>query len=124
MNSMRTTVIVPSAGREGMLHRCLDSLCAMTVAPGQILVVFQGTEQPHLTAAIQQRHPAVTVMWTPRQGAAAARNAGAMKTEADLLAFVDDDCTVHPAWLKSYLDLFATDPTVAAAGGRVVPASS
>jgi GT2 family glycosyltransferase len=121
---MRTAVIVPSAGREHLLYRCLDSLCAMTVVPGDILVVFQGAEQPHRSAAIQQRYPAVRVVWIPRHGAAAARNAGATATDADLLAFVDDDCTVHPAWLRCFLDHFAADPALAAAGGRVVAASS
>lgn len=124
MNLVRTAVIVPSAGREHLLYRCLDSLCAMTVVPGEILVVFQGAEEPHRSAAIEQRYPAVRVVWAPRRGAAAARNAGAMATDAGLLAFVDDDCTVHPAWLRCYLDLFAADPLVAAAGGKVVPASS
>ncbi len=121
---MRTAVIVPSAGREQLLYRCLDSLCAMTVAPDAILFVFQGVEQPQRSASIQQLYPAVQVLWIPRRGASPARNAGATATDADLLTFVDDDCTVHPAWLQCLLNHFAADPALAVAGGRVVPASS
>ncbi|MER3436602.1 MAG: hypothetical protein C4346_02700 [Chloroflexota bacterium] len=124
MNQMRTAVIIPTAGRERLLCRCLDSLLAMTALPGEVFVVFQGAERPQLADAIQQRYPAVTVGCTPRRGAAAARNAGAVWAGADLLAFVDDDCKVHPAWLQCYLDHFVDDPKLAAAGGSVVPASS
>jgi GT2 family glycosyltransferase len=105
-----------------MLHRCLDSLAAMTVMPASIIVVFQGAEDAALRRKLADRHPKVTVIWAQRQGAAAARNAGAAVADAcDLLLFVDDDCTVDPAWLTCYLDAFAADPLVAAAGGRVLP---
>lgn len=121
---MRTAVIVPTAGRERLLCRCLDSLLAMTVLPDEMYVVFQGDERPRLADVIQQRYPTVTVGCTPRRGAAAARNAGAAWTGADLLAFVDDDCTVHPSWLQCYLRHFADDPSLAAAGGRILPPPS
>jgi GT2 family glycosyltransferase len=96
----------------------------MTVLPDEVFVVFQGDERPRLADVIQQGYPLVTVGCIPRRGAAAARNAGAAWTGADLLAFVDDDCTVHPAWLQCYLRHFADDPILAAAGGSVVPVSS
>lgn len=119
---MRDTVIVPTLGRMAMLQRCLDSLTAMIARPASTIVVFQGTEDDALKRELAARHPQVTAIWAKRRGAAAARNAGAaVAGPDDLLLFLDDDCTVDPAWLTCYRDAFAADPILAAAGGRVLP---
>jgi GT2 family glycosyltransferase len=51
-----------------------------------------------------------------RQGAAAARNAGAKLALAPLLVFLDDDCLPHPHWLAAYLAAHAAHPASALAG--------
>ena len=45
-----------------------------------------------------------------RQGPAAARNAGAGRARAPLLAFVDDDCVAEPGWLAAFVDAHAARP--------------
>jgi glycosyltransferase involved in cell wall biosynthesis len=118
---MRTAVIVPSIGRRDKLRHCLDSLRALDDRPNDVLVVFQGSEDPALTAAVRVLPPAATVVWTGRRGAAAARNAGAAHTAADLLLFVDDDCVVDRVWLGCYRTAFDEDPRLMVAGGQVRP---
>src|SRR5205085_2079945 len=53
--------------------------------------------------------------------AAAARNAGAGASRAELLAFLDSDCTAEPGWLEALVAELG-DPAVAAVGGRVLAA--
>ena len=119
---MRTAVIVPSViGRQSMLDRCLASLAATNGPPDAVFVAFQGPEDRTVTAAVRAAHPDVHVLWSPRRGASAARNAGAARASADLLLFVDDDCVVDPDWLQRYRAAFAAEPELMAAGGQVLP---
>lgn len=118
---MRTAVIVPTAGRMAKLARCLDGLYDMDEAPDEVIVVFQGPEDRAMTDAVRARHPDTVVVWASKRGAAAARNAGAARTHADLLLFVDDDCVVHPRWLGCYRSAFAEDERLMFASGRVSP---
>lgn len=121
MTPLQTAVIVPSARRMPALLRCLDSLEAMDERPHEVIVVFQGNEDDALRDEIRHRHPNVHVLWTPGQGAAVARNAGAAQSSAELLLFVDDDCIVEPDWSCRYLDAFEHDPALMIASGQVRP---
>jgi glycosyltransferase involved in cell wall biosynthesis len=60
-------------------------------------------------------------VFEPRQGLSNARNAGVREARGDVLAFVDDDVTVEPAWLRNL-----TAPLMsrqwAGSGGRTLPA--
>jgi GT2 family glycosyltransferase len=124
VTSLRTAVIVPSARRIPALLRCLESLEAMATRPHEVIVVFQGDRDDALRDEIRHRHPDVQVLWAARQGAAAARNAGAAQSGGELLLFVDDDCIVEPDWNCRYLDAFAQDPALMIASGQVRPFGS
>jgi GT2 family glycosyltransferase len=117
---MRTAVIIPSIGRITLLDRCLASLADSRRRADQIFVVFQGQENQARSAEITDRYPGVCVVWCPAIGASAARNFGARACDADLLLFIDDDCTADSAWVTSYKDAFSTDPSLELAGGRVL----
>jgi mycofactocin system glycosyltransferase len=56
------------------------------------------------------------------RGAAGARNAGAGAARSEVVAFLDSDCLADPGWLDALIPELA-DPEVAAAGGRIGPAS-
>lgn len=56
----------------------------------------------------------------PRAGASRARNAGLASTDADIVAFTDDDVIVDEGWLESLADGFDS-PEVAAVTGLVLP---
>jgi GT2 family glycosyltransferase len=121
MITVRTAVIIPTIGRREKLRHCLDSVGALDDRPDDVLVVFQGREDPALTAAVRDLHPFATVVWAARRGASAARNAGVVRTSADLLLFVDDDCVVDRGWLGCYKTAFAQDPRLMVASGQVRP---
>jgi glucosyl-dolichyl phosphate glucuronosyltransferase len=56
----------------------------------------------------------------PLQGLSNARNSGIREARGDIVAFVDDDVTVEPAWLQN-LTAELLDGKWAGAGGRIRP---
>jgi GT2 family glycosyltransferase len=59
------------------------------------------------------------VLRQPQRGPAAARNTGIAVAQADLLAFIDDDCEPAPGWLSALLDAARQHPECGL-GGVVV----
>ena len=58
----------------------------------------------------------------PQAGVARARNRGLSVTQAPLIAMGDDDATMPPDWLESYLARFAElGDDVVLIGGEVIP---
>ncbi|MGW3990979.1 glycosyltransferase family 2 protein [Streptomyces sp. NPDC004830] len=55
-----------------------------------------------------------------RKGLSGARNTGVAAAVGDVVAFLDDDATAHPAWAERLLAAYR-DPRVAGVGGLVVP---
>lgn len=55
------------------------------------------------------------------QGLSYARNCGIRNAQGDLLAYVDDDATVNPEYLRTYSDFFTHHPEAVAAGGPIIP---
>ena len=104
-----------------MLTDCLDHLSRLEQPADEIIVVLQGERGADTAQYVRGTFPHVTVRIVSWCGASLARNYGARETDADLLLFVDDDCTVDRAWLNAYREVFACDPRIAAAAGRVLP---
>jgi GT2 family glycosyltransferase len=88
-------VVIPAGDAPPTLDRCLAALAA-------------GERQPDET--VVQSEPAGA-------GPARARNAGAARSDAELLVFVDSDVEVHPDALARIERHFAADPGLAAVFG-------
>lgn len=93
----RVAVVIPTRDRPEYLARALASVRAQSRAPDEIWVIDEGVASA----------PAIPGLRTVRTGggcgAAAARNLGARKAEADVLAFLDDDDTWAPEYLEEAL---------------------
>ena len=83
----RLAAIVPATNDPGTLGRCLAAIAAAAEPPDEVIVV----DDP------------------PHSGPAAARNAGARRATADLLAFVDSDVEVHRDVFARMRARFAAD---------------
>lgn len=116
------SVIVPSRNRGRLLERLLDALSAQTVGAErfEVLIVLDGcTDDSAIRLRDwQRRHASVRLRWQeqPRQGQAAARNAGAQLAQAPILAFLDDDVRPAPGWLAAHLQHYAAQGAVAVLG--------
>lgn len=100
---MRVAAVVPATDLPPTLGRCAAALQAGRRRPDELVL---------------QRRPL-------RCGPAAARNAGAARSEADILVFVDADVEVHPDALERIEERFAADPELTALFGAYdeVPAA-
>lgn len=100
----RVTVVVPTCDRPAMLARALASVRAQTLPPAEVIVVDDGDRRQSANVARVVRDSGVpnvrAVANAGPKGASAARNTGALRARASLLAFLDDD----DEWLPAYLD--------------------
>ena len=94
----RVAVVVPAADPPD-LDRCLAALTASDPAADELLVVDDGSQSP-IVAPIAG--PGVLRL-DPRRGPAAARNAGAAATTAEVVVFVDSDVLVAPGTVSALL---------------------
>ncbi|MFO7985005.1 MAG: glycosyltransferase [Desulfatiglandaceae bacterium] len=114
------SVVVCTRDRPRQLKRCLWSLQGLFHKPREILVVdnaFRADAARHVVSGF----PEVGYIHEPRRGLNVARNAGIRNTDGEVVAFVDDDVTVHPNWIAGIQHGFE-DPSVMAATGLVLPA--
>ncbi len=110
-------VVVPTVGRPS-LYALLDALAASTgPLPGRMLLVDDRREPdgPLLPSGVPPRLASrVTVLLGRAVGPAAARNVGWRASDAEWVAFLDDDVIPHPDWPARFLeDLVKLGP-----GGR------
>jgi mycofactocin system glycosyltransferase len=113
----RVTVAVPVKDRPDELARCLTALAGDAPAVA-ILVVDDGSADPHAIASVAALHGARIIRLDQSAGPAGARNAALESVGTPLIAFVDSDVVVDRGWLARLVSKF-DDPGVGAAAPRV-----
>jgi len=115
-------VIIPTVGRTELLDRCLTSLTPIARGGVEIMVVDNrpAARTRELVSNWSARDRRVRYVGEPRPGLSVARNRGLAETQAEFVAFVDDDVVVDQAWLTWLLAPYA-DARVAATSGMVLP---
>ncbi len=96
-------VVVPATDHAVFLDACLASLQEARGDTDEIFVVRDASAPPLPAGAVLVAHIADS-------GPAAARNAGALMTSADVLVFVDADVVVAPDFLDRIRATFAARP--------------
>jgi GT2 family glycosyltransferase len=105
--------------RLGLLRECVASLRAADPAPHEIIVVVD-SNRPLLERLPSVLPFGVEMIPSAGRGVSAARNAGVAAATGDLVAFIDDDATAEPDWIREIGQPF-DDPDIVAAGGRILP---
>lgn len=106
------TFIIPTIGRE-TLSLTLQSLKNQTITNWKAIVIFDGIE-PN----ISETDPRITIIKTPiklGQGynsAGLVRNYGIKFVNTEWVAFVDDDDSITPNYVESFLSELWLDPDV------------
>jgi glycosyltransferase involved in cell wall biosynthesis len=125
MPEPQLSIIVCTKNRAKSLEQTLHSLRHDTSErPAEVLVVDNASSDatPEVIHAAQKVFPAdrpVRALTCPRPGLALARNHAIPAARSELVAFTDDDVTVHPGWIDAVVDAFAHDVDIV--GGRVLP---
>jgi GT2 family glycosyltransferase len=116
-------VIVCTAGREVQLERCVRSLLSQRRADLEVIVVDNRPARrgawPTL-APLMADDKRLRYVAEPRPGLSVARNRGVSESEADVVAFTDDDVVADPGWLDWLLQPFR-EPAVGVSCGMVLP---
>ena len=111
-------VVVASYGRPDALERCLGALRDQTVSPARVVVVVRADDDATRSMLVRSAH-SVEITTVSDRGIAAALRAGVALTEADVVAFTDDDARPRPDWVSRLASWFTRDD-VDAVGGRDV----
>jgi GT2 family glycosyltransferase len=119
-----TAVIVCTRERPEDLRICLASFLGLEHGPDEVIVVDNAPKTDATRRVADDAAAAglaVRYVLEPRPGLSVARNAGLRATASEIVAFTDDDVTVHPKWLLRLRGAFNA-PEVMAVTGHMLPA--
>lgn len=116
--NLSCSIVIPTFGRSQELSRCLEAISHQDFPNYDVIVVDNTAGDPE-TQAIAKRWNARYVI-EERRGLCRARNRGALVSNADIVAYLDDDSVPEPGWLTGLAAEFV-DPQVMGAGGKTIP---
>ena len=119
------SVIIPTRDpHPGRLHRTLSGLVSQSLdhRDWELIVVDNGSAPP-LSAVTQPLLAELRahIVIEPEPGLTPARLAGIRRALGEVLVFVDDDNVLSPGYLSAVSQRFTASPSLAAAGGPVIP---
>jgi len=117
------SLIICSRDRPGLLRDTVASVLAGDAVPAELVVVDQSAApHPELGAVGEERGCIVRYLWTPgARGLSRARNAGIAAARHDLLAIIDDDMFVDPAWFGALVGALLSHARHRVVTGQVRP---
>jgi glycosyltransferase involved in cell wall biosynthesis len=118
--SLPVSVVVCTRDRTDSLARCLRSILELSQSPVEVLVV-DNAPGSEATRELVSRMPGMRYVREERPGLDVARNAAIRSSTGAVIAFTDDDATVHRNWTVQLQKAFRR-PAVMAVTGLVLPA--
>lgn len=109
------SVIICTHDRPESLERCLRSLLDCSLHAEEIVVV-DNCPSSDATRRLIEQYPQVRYVLEPMAGLDFARNTGIRHSRGQIVAFVDDDVTVHRDWVARLADCFSDSKVMAVTG--------
>ncbi len=121
MTAAHVSVVIPTSDRPDDLDRCLSSVAAVRYPAWDVAIIDQskGDASKRVVEAWRPRLPDVTFRHLDHPNASHARNLGASVSHGEIVAFVDDDCSVRPSWLDDVAAAFGRHPEAPMVFGSV-----
>lgn len=118
-------VAIPTRNRPADVRRCLESLLQVAYPSWELLIVDQsdGDATRQLVESYRQLLPKITYHQMLERGACRARNVALERANSEIVAYLDDDCTVDREWLTGVAAAFLRHPSAALIFGSVYAAS-
>ncbi|HMV47529.1 MAG TPA: glycosyltransferase [Blastocatellia bacterium] len=118
----RVSVIIPCYNQARFLSDAIESALRQTLAPGEIIVVDDGSTD--YTADVAARFAEVRLLRQSNQGLAAARNRGLAAAQGDYVILLDADDRLLLGAVEAGMQCLAARPRAAFAYGHVKLISS
>jgi glycosyltransferase involved in cell wall biosynthesis len=122
--SLLVSVLLPTRDpHPGRLNRTLAGLRTQTLPTAQweLIIVDNGSHEPLAGRFDLSWHPQACIVREDEAGLTPARLRGIAEAQAPLLVFADDDNVLAPDYLQRTIGLFAKNPELGAAGGKILP---
>lgn len=122
-DTVEITIVVCTRDRPALIGRCLDAVGVAIAFAGReveasVLVVDNASSTDETARTARDRGASVVREAVP--GLDVARNRALSAVTSDLVAFIDDDVVVDPAWLRTLARTFAASPDAVAVTGGVL----
>lgn len=115
---MRISFVIPAYNEEHYLPHCLESILdQIREYPELAEIIVVNNASSDNTREVALRYPGIRVVDETRKGLTYARQAGFAASAGSLIANVDADCRLTPAWVAQVLAAFDTNPNLAALSG-------
>ena len=114
---MDIAVVIPLFNGEEWIRSTLESVTEQSCAPSEVIVVDDGSTDA--SPSIARSFSEVRLLENPGNGPASARNHGSRATEAEAIAFLDQDDLWHPDHLKTLSRALEAHPDAAGAFSRI-----
>lgn len=124
---VKLSLIIATYNRAPHLLRALESVVRQTADHSlwECVVVNNNSTDSTPTdfADFAAAHPqfGLRMIDEPKQGLSNARNCGIRNSSGDIVAIVDDDETLVPEYISTYIDFFDANAEAFVAGGGVIP---
>lgn len=115
---MQISIVIPAYNEEARIGECLRAVQrAIASGPHDAEIVVVNNASTDRTKEIALSFPDARVVDEPQKGLTYARQAGYLASSGTLIANIDADTLMPPAWLKKVVEEFARDPELAALSG-------
>jgi len=116
------SVVIPTRNRAARLRRAVESILGQSYGNFEVLIGDDGSEDDGATRAQLGAFddPRIRGFTLDHSGSSAARNVCLEAARGELIAYLDDDNTMHPQWLKSVAWAFEQRPEIEVLYGAVV----
>jgi GT2 family glycosyltransferase len=115
------SVIVCTHNGAATLTECLDGVSRLRYPDVEVIVVDDGSTDA--TAQIASGYEQVRLISTQPRGLSGARNTGVNAARGEIVAFLDDDCSPDPDWLRFAVARLRAGQDAGVGGPNIPPAS-
>jgi GT2 family glycosyltransferase len=113
-------VVIPTWNGRALLDVALSSLQTQTLAADEVIVVDNGSTDG-TAEHVRSRWPSVILIPLPENtGFAAATNRGIERATSHVVALVNNDVELHPAFLRELVGALEADPGAASAAAKML----
>lgn len=112
------SIVIPVFNEQDYLKACLDSIKKQTVAPDEVIVVDNNSEDK--SVEIAKSFPWVKLVNEKRQGIVFARNKGFNVSKSEMLARIDADSILPVNWVENIQEIATRNGSGTAVTGPAI----